>query len=95
MDPDTRSEIDGRLSITQAQTPTGITFQVINIYQVTAANPAGQTELWTTTENWVNKQKGYNAGGPKLRTPPASGQSSEVWGSLTLISSKNYIVNRG
>ena len=57
MDPDTRREIDGRLSITQAQTPTGITFQIINIYQFTAANPAGQTEMWTTTENWVNKQK--------------------------------------
>ena len=42
MDPDTRREIDGRLSITQAQTPTGNTFQVINIYQFTAANPAGR-----------------------------------------------------
>jgi len=57
MDPDTRREIDGRLSITQAQTPTGTTFQVINIYQFTAANPAGQTDMWATTENWINKQK--------------------------------------
>ena len=57
MDPNTRREIDGRLSITQAQTPTKITFQVINIYGFTAANPAGQSEMWTTTENWVNKQK--------------------------------------
>ena len=57
MDPYTRREIDGRLSITQAQTPTGTTFQVINIYQFTAANPTGQTDVWTTTENWINKQK--------------------------------------
>jgi len=57
MDPDTRREIDGRLSNTQAQTPTGTTFQVINIYQFTAANPTGQTDMWTTTENWINKQK--------------------------------------
>jgi len=57
MDPDTCREIDGRLSITQAQTPTGNTFQVINIYQFTAANPAGQTDMWATTENWINKQK--------------------------------------
>jgi len=57
MDPDTRREIDRRLSITQAQTPTGTTFQFINIYQFTAANPTGQTNMWTTTENWINKQK--------------------------------------
>ena len=58
MDPNIRREIDGRLSITQAQTPTGTTFQIINIYQFTAANPEGQSAMWTTTENWVNKQKG-------------------------------------
>jgi len=56
MKPDIRREMDGRLSITQAQTPTG-TFQFMNIYQFTAANPMGQTEMWTTTENWINKQK--------------------------------------
>jgi len=66
MKPDIRREIDGRLSITQAQTPTGTTFQFMNIYQFTAANPMGQTDMWTTTENWINKQKqkpNYNAGG--------------------------------
>jgi len=57
MDSDTRREIDGRLLITQAQTPTGTTFQFMNIYQFTAANPTGQTDMWTTTENWINKQK--------------------------------------
>jgi hypothetical protein len=57
MDSETRREIDGRLSITQAQTPTGTTFQFINMYQFTAANPVGQTEMWTATENWINKQK--------------------------------------
>jgi len=57
MDSDIRREIDGRLSITQAQTPTGTTFQFMNIYQFTAANPTGQTNMWTTTENWINKQK--------------------------------------
>jgi len=51
MKPDICREIDGRLSITQAQTPTGTTFQFMNIYQFTAANPMGQTEMWTTTEN--------------------------------------------
>jgi len=55
MDPYTRREIDGRLSITQAQTPTGTTFQFMDIYQFTAANPTGQTDIWTTTENWINK----------------------------------------
>jgi len=45
MDPDTRKEIDGRLSITQAQTPTGTTFQFMDIYQFTAANPTGQTDM--------------------------------------------------
>ena len=50
-------EMDGRLSITKAQTPTGTTFQFINMYQFTAANPQGQTEMWTATENWINKQK--------------------------------------
>jgi len=39
MDSDIRREIDGRLSITQAQTPTGTTFQFMNTYQFTAANP--------------------------------------------------------
>jgi len=57
MDSDIRREIDGRLSITQEQTPTGTTFQFMNIYQFTAANPMGQTGMWTTTENWINKQK--------------------------------------
>jgi len=57
MDAETRREIDGRLSITQAQFPTGTTFQFMNMYQFTAANPMGQTEMWTTTENWINKQK--------------------------------------
>ena len=50
-------EMDGRFSITKAQTPTGTTFQFINMYQFTAANPQGQTEMWTATENWINKQK--------------------------------------
>jgi len=57
MKPDTRREIDSRLSITQAQTPTGTTFQLMNIYQFTASNPMGQTDMWTTTENWITKQK--------------------------------------
>jgi len=57
MKPDIRREIDGRLSITQAQTPTGTTFQFMNIYQFTASNPMGQTDMWTTTENWMTKQK--------------------------------------
>jgi len=48
MTPETRREIDGRLSITQAQTPTGITIQFMNIYQFTASNPTGQTDMWTT-----------------------------------------------
>ena len=26
-------------------------------YQFTTANPMGQTEMWTATENWINKQK--------------------------------------
>jgi len=55
--PDIRREIDGRLSITQALTPTGTTFQFMNIYQFTASNPMGQTDMWTTTENWLTKQK--------------------------------------
>jgi len=57
MTAETRREIDGRLSITQAQTPTGITTQFMNIYQFTASNPTGQTDMWTTTENWIIKQK--------------------------------------
>jgi len=57
MKPDIRREIDGRLSITQAQTPTGTTFRSMNIYQFTASNPIGQTDMWTTTENWITKQK--------------------------------------
>jgi len=56
MEPDIRREIDGRLSITQAQTPTGTTFQFTNIYQFAAANPMGQTEMWTTTVNWIKTQ---------------------------------------
>jgi len=57
MKPDIRQEIDGRLSVTQARTPTGTTFQFLNIYQFTASNPTGQTEMWNTTENWITKQK--------------------------------------
>jgi len=57
MTPKIRREIDGRLSITQAQTPTGITIQFTNICQFTASNPTGQTDMWTTTENWITKQK--------------------------------------
>ena len=57
LDPAIRREMDGRLSITKAQTPTGTTFQFINMYQFTAANPQGQTDMWTATENWINKQK--------------------------------------
>jgi len=57
MDSDIRREIDGFLSITQAQTPTRTTFQFMNIYQFTATIPMGQTDMWTTTENWINKQK--------------------------------------
>ena len=53
----TRREIDGRLSIAQAQSPTGTTFHFMNIYQFTAANPTGKPDMWTTTENWINKQK--------------------------------------
>jgi len=45
MDLNTRREIDSRLSITQAQTPTGTAFQFMNIYQFTAANPTGQTDM--------------------------------------------------
>jgi len=45
MKPDIRREIDGRLSITQARTPTGTTFQLMNIYQFTACNPMGQTDM--------------------------------------------------
>jgi len=57
MKPDIRREIDGRLSIPQEQTPTGTTFQFMNIYQFTASNHMGQTDMWTTTENWITKQK--------------------------------------
>ena len=57
MKPDIRREIDGRLSITQARTPTGTTFHRMNIYQFTASNPMGQTDIWTATENWITKQK--------------------------------------
>ena len=57
MKPDIRREIDGRLSITQTWKPTGTTFQFMNIYQFTASNPMGQTDMWTTTENWITKQK--------------------------------------
>jgi len=57
MKPDICREIDGRLSITQARTPTETTFQLMNIYQFTASNPLGQTDMWTTTENWITKQK--------------------------------------
>ena len=34
-----------------------IIIQFINMYQFTAANPQGQAEMWTATENWINKQK--------------------------------------
>jgi len=57
MKPDIRSEIDGRLFITQARTPTGTIFQLMNINQFTASNPMGQTNMWNTTENWITKQK--------------------------------------
>jgi len=57
MESDICREIDGLFSITQVQTPTGTTFQFMNIYHFTAANPMGQTDMWTTTENWINKQK--------------------------------------
>jgi len=57
MKPDIRREIDGRLSITQVRTSIGTTFQLMNIYQFTASNPMGQTDIWTTTENWITKQK--------------------------------------
>jgi len=57
MIPKIRRELDGRLSITQAQTPTGITIQFMNIYQFTASNPTRQTDMWTTTENGITKQK--------------------------------------
>jgi len=57
MTPKIRREIDGRLSITQAHTPTGITIQFMNICQFTASNPTGQTDMWTATENWITKQK--------------------------------------
>jgi len=49
-------EIDGRISFLLGITPTGETFQFINIYQVTASNPTGQTELCNITGNWINKQ---------------------------------------
>jgi len=54
---DIRREIDGRLSITQAWTPTETTFQLMNIYQFVASNLMGQTDMWNTTENWITKQK--------------------------------------
>ena len=57
MKPDIHREIDGGLSITLAQTPTGTTFQFMNIYQFTTSNPMGQTDMWITTENWITKQK--------------------------------------
>ena len=57
MESDICREIDGLFSITQVQTPTGTTFQFMNIYQFNAAIPMGQTDMWTTTENWVNKPK--------------------------------------
>jgi len=55
--PDIRQGLDGCLSVTQARTPTGTTFQFMNIYQFTASNPMGQTEMWNPTENWISKQK--------------------------------------
>jgi len=39
---DIRREIDGRLSITQARTPTGTTFQFMNIYQLQPPIPWGK-----------------------------------------------------
>jgi len=53
MIPMIRRELDGRLSITHAQTPTGTTIQFMNIHQFTASNPTGQTDMWTTTENRI------------------------------------------
>ena len=35
----------------------GRNLPVYNIYQFTASNPTGQTEMWNTTENWISKQK--------------------------------------
>jgi len=57
MKPDIRQEIDGPLFVTQTRTPTGTTFQFMNIYQFTASNPTGLTEMWNTTENWITRQK--------------------------------------
>jgi len=57
MKPDICQEIDGRLFVTQGRTPTGATFQFMTIYQFTASNPMGQTEMWNTMENWITKQK--------------------------------------
>ena len=57
MKPDIRREIDGRLSITQARTPTGTTFHLMNIYQFTVSNPMGQMDMWNTPKYWISKQK--------------------------------------
>jgi len=57
MKADICKESDGCLSSTQARTSTATTFQFMTMYQFTAFNPAGQTKMWNTTENWVNKQK--------------------------------------
>jgi len=46
MKTEIRQEIDGRLSVIQERTPTDTTFQFMNIYQFTASNPTGQTEMW-------------------------------------------------
>ena len=59
-------------SITQAKTPTRTTFQNINIYQFTAANPTGQNRHVDHNgelDQKTKEQPNYNAGGPELRTP--------------------------
>jgi len=50
-------EIDGRFSILQGRTPTGETFQCIDIFLFSASNPPGKNEMWNTTENWIIKQE--------------------------------------
>ena len=57
MSPEIRRELDGQLSILQGRKPTGDTFKFMNIYQFTASNPTGQTEMRNTTENWIIKQE--------------------------------------
>jgi len=51
-----RMELDGRLSILLGKTPTGETFQFMNIYQITASNPTGQTGSTTSVFNCFPKK---------------------------------------